>query len=95
MRVTGISAPAPPGALREKSLAPLNPRAAASKQRDPVLRRGVRIADAKGVAAFLQKKIDPASRTVAVKLSYFPPGNMEAAEETNAFLAAASESSVR
>jgi len=35
--------------------------------------------------------IDPASRTVVVKLSYFPPGNMEADKETNAFLAAASE----
>ena len=35
--------------------------------------------------------VDPASRTVVVKLSYFPPGNMEADRETNAFLAAVSE----
>ncbi|MEO9129981.1 MAG: serine hydrolase [Sphingomonas sp.] len=33
--------------------------------------------------------VDPASRTVVVKLSYFPPGNMVASDETNAFLAAA------
>lgn len=39
--------------------------------------------------------IDPASRTVVVKLSYFPPGNMDADKETNAFLAAASEWSLR
>jgi len=39
--------------------------------------------------------VDPASRTVVVKLSYFPPGNMEADKETNAFLAAASEWSLR
>jgi len=34
--------------------------------------------------------IDPTTRTVVVKLSYFPPGEMEADKETNAFLAAAS-----
>lgn len=34
--------------------------------------------------------IDPASRTVVVKLSYFPPEEGEAAQETAAFLAAAS-----
>jgi CubicO group peptidase (beta-lactamase class C family) len=34
--------------------------------------------------------IDPASRTVIVKLSYFPPGDREPEEETAAFLAAAS-----
>lgn len=40
--------------------------------------------------------VDPASRTVVVKLSYFPPGDTQAADqETNAFLAAASEWSPR
>ena len=39
--------------------------------------------------------IDPASRTIVVKLSYFPPGDTQADEETNAFLAAASEWSPR
>ena len=34
--------------------------------------------------------VDPASRTVVVKLSYFPPGNEAAGDETAAFLAAAS-----
>ena len=34
--------------------------------------------------------IDPASRTVIVKLSYFPPGDREPEEETAAFLDAAS-----
>jgi CubicO group peptidase (beta-lactamase class C family) len=34
--------------------------------------------------------VDPGSRTVIVKLSYFPPDNMAAAEETAAFFAAAS-----
>ncbi|MXP26698.1 serine hydrolase [Altererythrobacter indicus] len=34
--------------------------------------------------------VDPRSETVVVKLSYFPPGNMEASDETSAFLAAAS-----
>ncbi|MCW2413120.1 MULTISPECIES: serine hydrolase domain-containing protein [unclassified Sphingobium] len=33
--------------------------------------------------------VDPASRTVVVKLSYFPPANMSADEETAAFLKAA------
>ena len=33
--------------------------------------------------------VDPASRTVVVKLSYFPPGNNNASDETSAFLAAA------
>lgn len=33
--------------------------------------------------------VDPASRTVVVKLSYFPPGNATASDETSAFLAAA------
>jgi CubicO group peptidase (beta-lactamase class C family) len=35
--------------------------------------------------------IDPPTRTVIVKLSYFPPGNTAAAEESAAFFAAASE----
>ena len=36
--------------------------------------------------------VDPATRTVVVKLSYFPPGDNRALEdETLAFLAAASE----
>lgn len=39
--------------------------------------------------------IDPASRTVIVKLSYFPPGDMEADKETAAFLTAASQWSSR
>lgn len=39
--------------------------------------------------------IDPASRTVVVKLSYFPPGNTGADKETAAFLAAASQWSPR
>jgi CubicO group peptidase (beta-lactamase class C family) len=39
--------------------------------------------------------IDPTSRTVAVKLSYFPPGDMTPHEETEAFLAAASAWSPR
>lgn len=34
--------------------------------------------------------VDPTTRTVVVKLSYFPPENTTAAEETAAFLAAAS-----
>lgn len=34
--------------------------------------------------------VDPATRTVIVKLSYFPPTDMTAADETTAFLAAAS-----
>jgi hypothetical protein len=34
--------------------------------------------------------VDPASRTVVVKLSYFPPGDNRAEGETRAFLAAAS-----
>jgi CubicO group peptidase (beta-lactamase class C family) len=34
--------------------------------------------------------IDPASHTVIVKLSYFPPDNQAAAAETAAFFAAAS-----
>ena len=34
--------------------------------------------------------IDPATRTVVVKLSYFPPGERSADEETSAFLSAAS-----
>jgi len=34
--------------------------------------------------------IDPATRTIVVKLSYFPPGNQTAAAETAAFLSAAS-----
>jgi CubicO group peptidase (beta-lactamase class C family) len=34
--------------------------------------------------------IDPATRTVVVKLSYFPPGNETAAAETAAFMSAAS-----
>ncbi|MDZ5646824.1 serine hydrolase [Nitrospirillum sp. BR 11828] len=34
--------------------------------------------------------VDPATRTVVVKLSYFPPGAMEPHDETAAFLAAAS-----
>jgi CubicO group peptidase (beta-lactamase class C family) len=34
--------------------------------------------------------VDPATRTVVVKISYFPPGNEEASEETAAFLKAAS-----
>lgn len=34
--------------------------------------------------------VDPASRTVIVKVSYFPPENMNAAEETAAFFDAAS-----
>jgi CubicO group peptidase (beta-lactamase class C family) len=34
--------------------------------------------------------VDPATRTVVVKLSYFPPGDEAASEETSAFLAAAS-----
>ena len=33
--------------------------------------------------------VDPASRTVVVKLSYFPPADQVAAEETAAFLKAA------
>jgi CubicO group peptidase (beta-lactamase class C family) len=39
--------------------------------------------------------IDPASRTVIVKLSYFPPGEMAADKETGAFLTAASQWSPR
>jgi hypothetical protein len=39
--------------------------------------------------------IDPASRTVIVKLSYFPPGDMTADSETAAFLASASAWSPR
>jgi CubicO group peptidase (beta-lactamase class C family) len=34
--------------------------------------------------------VDPTSRTVVVKLSYFPPGNQAASDETAAFLRAAS-----
>jgi hypothetical protein len=34
--------------------------------------------------------VDPATRTVIVKLSYFPPGEVEADEESRAFFAAAS-----
>jgi CubicO group peptidase (beta-lactamase class C family) len=34
--------------------------------------------------------IDPATRTVVVKLSYFPPANQTAHAETAAFLSAAS-----
>lgn len=34
--------------------------------------------------------IDPTTRTVVVKLSYFPPGNTTARDETSAFLSAAS-----
>lgn len=34
--------------------------------------------------------VDPATRTVVVKLSYFPPADEAASEETSAFLAAAS-----
>lgn len=34
--------------------------------------------------------VDPATRTVVVKLSYFPPGDQAASEETAAFLSAAS-----
>lgn len=34
--------------------------------------------------------VDPATRTVIVKLSYFPPGDSSAAEETRAFFAAVS-----
>ena len=34
--------------------------------------------------------VDPATRTVVVKLSYFPPADEQASEETAAFLAAAS-----
>lgn len=34
--------------------------------------------------------VDPASRTIVVKLSYFPPGNSVASDETAAFLRAAS-----
>ncbi|WP_404711921.1 serine hydrolase domain-containing protein [Sphingomonas sp. MMS24-J13] len=34
--------------------------------------------------------VDPATRTVVVKISYFPPGNQAASEETAAFLQAAS-----
>jgi CubicO group peptidase (beta-lactamase class C family) len=34
--------------------------------------------------------VDPATRTVVVKISYFPPGNEAASEETAAFLQAAS-----
>jgi CubicO group peptidase (beta-lactamase class C family) len=39
--------------------------------------------------------VDPTSHTVAVKLSYFPPGDMAADRETGAFLAAASAWSPR
>ncbi len=39
--------------------------------------------------------VDPTSRTVVVKLSYFPPGDMAADRETGAFLAAASAWSPR
>jgi CubicO group peptidase (beta-lactamase class C family) len=35
--------------------------------------------------------VDPASRTVVVKLSYFPPGDTPADEETAAFMSAASK----
>jgi CubicO group peptidase (beta-lactamase class C family) len=35
--------------------------------------------------------VDPSTRTVIVKLSYFPPGNMTAAEESAAFFTAASK----
>jgi len=35
--------------------------------------------------------IDPATNTVVVKLSYFPPGEEEAENETLAFLAAVSK----
>lgn len=35
--------------------------------------------------------VDPATRTVVVKLSYFPPGEQRAEEETDAFLLAASK----
>jgi hypothetical protein len=35
--------------------------------------------------------IDPATDTVAVKLSYFPPGEQEAENETLTFLRAVSE----
>jgi CubicO group peptidase (beta-lactamase class C family) len=34
--------------------------------------------------------VDPASRTVIVKLSYFPPDNRDASEETAAFFTAVS-----
>jgi CubicO group peptidase (beta-lactamase class C family) len=34
--------------------------------------------------------VDPKTRTVVVKLSYFPPADQKASEETAAFLAAAS-----
>ena len=34
--------------------------------------------------------VDPMSQTVVVKLSYFPPGDMEPHDETEAFLAAVS-----
>jgi CubicO group peptidase (beta-lactamase class C family) len=39
--------------------------------------------------------VDPATRTVVVKLSYFPPADMTASEETTAFLSAASKWSPR
>lgn len=39
--------------------------------------------------------VDPTSRTVVVKLSYFPPGDMAPDKETGAFLAAASAWSPR
>jgi CubicO group peptidase (beta-lactamase class C family) len=35
--------------------------------------------------------VDPATRTVVVKLSYFPPGEQRAEAETDAFLRAASQ----
>jgi CubicO group peptidase (beta-lactamase class C family) len=35
--------------------------------------------------------VDPATRTVVVKLSYFPPGEQRAEVETDAFLRAASQ----
>ena len=35
--------------------------------------------------------VDPETRTVVVKLSYFPPGDMRAGQETVAFMQAVSK----